>query len=282
MRRGLRRSLVLTLACTVTAVGLAQAAPPRELWNAFPLDQRTTTPVPTTPPVAEPTVVAPPTEGPPQDTPQQEFPWLVALGALVGVAGLSSVMISIARRRRTRTDTPTRVDPEVSEDAAYAAYVASLVGPVAPSDTSNRSTGPRVRRKRPTTAEGELAQLATEYLELVAAGSPRPVADLAARHEWSPGKTQKALARARADGILTRPGRGRAGGELTNEGLRILSGLSPSDRPPVVPREAATPATTEPHLRLAPPSAASNSEPDAPGPKAGPAHDRARDRRLSG
>jgi hypothetical protein len=282
VRRALRCSLVLTLTCTVAAVGVAQAAPPRELWNAFPLDQRTTTPaIPTTPPAAEPTVVAPPAEGPPTKAPE-EFPWLVALGALVGVAGLSSGLIILGRRRRTRPETPGAIDPEVAEDAAYAAYVASLVGPVAPSDTSNRSAGPRARRQRPSTAEGELAVLAAEYLELVAAGSPRPVVDLAARREWSPGKTQKALARARADGILTRPGRGRAGGELTNEGLRILSGLSPSDRPPVVPREAAAPVTTEPHLRLAPPSAASGAGAEAAGPNAGSAHDRVRDRRLSG
>lgn len=283
MRRALRCCLVLTLTYVVTAVGVAQAVPPRELWNAFPLDQRTTTPaVPATPPTAQPTVVAPPAEGPPTKAPEG-FPWLVALGALAAVAGLSSGLIILGRRHRARADTPGAIDPEVAEDAAYAAYVASLVGPVAPSDTSNRSAAPRARRQRPSTAEDELAVLAAEYLEFVAAGSPRPVVDLAARREWSPGKTQKALARARADGILTRPGRGRAGGELTNEGLRILSGLSPCDRPPVVPREGTPPATTEPHLRLAPPSAASNSEPEAPGPKAaGPAHDRVRDRRLSG
>jgi hypothetical protein len=283
VKRGLGCSLVLALTCAATAVGLAQAAPPRELWNAFPLDQRTTTPaLPATPPTAAPTIVAPPAEGPPTKAPQEEFPWLVALGALVGVAGLSSGLIVVGRRHRARTATLTKVDPEVAEDAAYAAYVASLVGPVAPSDTAHRPPGPRVRRKRPTTAEGELALLAAEYLELVAGGSPRPVADLAARREWSPGKTQKALARARADGILTRPGRGRAGGELTNEGLRILSGLSPSDRSPVVPRGTTPPATTEPHLRLAPPSDPPASEPETPGPKAGPTHDRVRDRRLSG
>lgn len=253
----------------MASVALASAAPPRELWNAFPLDQRTTTPE------APAIGVAPASsQVAPEPAREQPFPWLVLVGAVAGVAALSGTLIAVGHRlRRPRPQVP---EPQVDDDAAFRAYVASLVGPVG-AEVQARPADRRGRRDRSTPAQAELAYLAAEYLEIIAAGSPRPVLDLAARLGWSPGKTQKKLARARAEGLLTSLGRGRAGGELTDEALRALSNLS---------GQRGSDAVQRPRLRVADPLL---DQPSAPPPETplgdplvDPTRDQMRDRRRLG
>ena len=187
-----------------------------------------------------------PTTAAPSDRP---FAWATLGGAIAGVAVLSAIFIAVGRRRRRATQVatvsaePQETDSDSDDDPAFAAYVASLVGPVSPSDLLAPPARPRPRPRpsQPTAEELDLAHIAEQYLAIVAAGSTRPVLDLAARRNWSLGMAQKKLARARAQGILTRPGRGRTGGELTERGGRILAA---SER-----RRATEPR----HLRLAPP-----------------------------
>ena len=69
------------------------------------------------------------------------------------------------------------------------------------------------------------ARLAAEYIELLRTGST-PTKDLAEKHHYSPASMRDYLNKARSRGLLTRPQRGRAGGELTDKARRLLNATS--------------------------------------------------------
>lgn len=79
----------------------------------------------------------------------------------------------------------------------------------------NRRPG---RRGRPDVF---YAGLAAEYVELLSTSST-PTKDLAERHDYSATSMRDFLNQARGRGLLTPSQRGRAGGELTKEALKLL------------------------------------------------------------
>jgi hypothetical protein len=80
----------------------------------------------------------------------------------------------------------------------------------------NRRPG---RRGRPDVF---YARLAAEYVDLLSASST-PTKDLAERHNYSATSVRDFLNQARTRGLLTRSQQGRAGGELTEAALKLLS-----------------------------------------------------------
>ena len=76
------------------------------------------------------------------------------------------------------------------------------------------------------------ARLASEYVELLMTSST-PTKDLSEMHNYSATSMRDFLNQARARGLLTRPQRGQAGGQLTEDALKLLAehGKSASDGP---------------------------------------------------
>jgi hypothetical protein len=66
------------------------------------------------------------------------------------------------------------------------------------------------------------ASCAREYVELLT--EPKPVQALAARRHLSESQIRNILHQARERGLLTKLGRGRAGGELTDKAKELLNG----------------------------------------------------------
>lgn len=67
------------------------------------------------------------------------------------------------------------------------------------------------------------AVVAANYVERVAARSPHPVEDVAAALFLSPSQVRNLLYEARRRDLLTRAGRGRAGGHLTDKARDLLA-----------------------------------------------------------
>ncbi len=112
------------------------------------------------------------------------------------------------------------------EGQAEAAGPAPVAAP-APRPEPARPAARRPRAPRDERDALDLARLAADYLDIVAAGSRRPVVDLAERRAWSVEQARRALGRARACGLLVGAGRGRPGGALSDEAVRLLSGSAP-------------------------------------------------------
>lgn len=72
--------------------------------------------------------------------------------------------------------------------------------------------------------------IAARYVKAVDDGSRRPVADVAKQLGYSHQYVRDLLNGARERGLLTRPPRGRAGGQLTDEARRLLEDAS-AERP---------------------------------------------------
>lgn len=85
-----------------------------------------------------------------------------------------------------------------------------------------RRTGPKGRPDR------YYAEYALAYLQLIARGSSKPVADLAHERYFSTATVSDILNGARNRGLLTRPPPGRYGGKLTAKGRKVL-GLEPEE-----------------------------------------------------
>ena len=66
------------------------------------------------------------------------------------------------------------------------------------------------------------ARLASEYVELLRTSST-PTKDLSEMHNYSATSMRDFLNQARAHGLLTRPQRGQAGGQLTEDALKLLA-----------------------------------------------------------
>ncbi|HEX9710690.1 MAG TPA: hypothetical protein VGB42_12095, partial [Candidatus Thermoplasmatota archaeon] len=95
-------------------------------------------------------------------------------------------------------------DAVLGEDARAAVGLAKL---------PQRPPGPS-RPGRPRGLGLRAARLARAYVELVARGSVRPVAELAPRVRLTPSQVRDALRDARERGYLTSPGQGKRGGSL--------------------------------------------------------------------
>lgn len=67
-----------------------------------------------------------------------------------------------------------------------------------------------------------LATLAAHYTEALDAGSRKPVQDVADKLDMDPEHVRDGLHAARTEDLITRAGRGRAGGELTDKALALL------------------------------------------------------------
>jgi hypothetical protein len=78
------------------------------------------------------------------------------------------------------------------------------------------------RRGRP---DRHYAALAKAYVDAVESGAAAPVDAVARRvgKNWSHDRVRDALHRARQRGLLTKPPRGRAGGQLTDKALALLA-----------------------------------------------------------
>ena len=279
--------LLAALAAPVAAVG--QATGPEALWNAYPLDQATTTPAPATgtpPAVATPAPATPPAAAP-EPSGDDGIPIIAGAFAVLVVGGVVVILTLARLRERRQPAAPAHsahlpegqaaVEPDPAPVAVAAAPTPAraaepLARPAAP-EPAPVPPAPTVAAAAPaaTTAKAaeaadvvtaddlELAELAAEYLWTVATGSRRPVVDLAARRFLRVGRAREMLSRARARGILMGAGRGRPGGALTEKGRRILEAGSRSTGapawqegpipPPAAPPEAAPAPPT--HLRLA-------------------------------
>lgn len=66
------------------------------------------------------------------------------------------------------------------------------------------------------------ARIAADYVELLATSST-PTKDLAKKHHYGESQMRDFLNKARTRGLLTRPERGRAGGQLTQKGRDLLA-----------------------------------------------------------
>jgi hypothetical protein len=276
---GLLLLLLVLAALAAPVAAVAQTTGPSALWDAFPLDQATTTPAPATatPPAAETPVPATPPAAAPTPSDDGGVPiWAIIAGAFgVIVVGGGVAIFAFARLRERRQapaperseavpETAPRTDP-VPVTAAVTVAAPAPAEPVArpappkpaPAAPAPPAAAPPAPAKKPApprapeVASGgdeavmaddlELAELAAEYLWTVATGSRRPVVDLAARRFLRVGRAREMLSRARARGILTGAGRGRPGGALTEKGRRLLEAGSASTGVP----------TSPPHLRLA-------------------------------
>jgi hypothetical protein len=95
-------------------------------------------------------------------------------------------------------------DPVMGDDALARVGLTGL---------PRRPPGP-TRPGRPRGLGLRAARLARAYVELVARGSVRPVAELAPRMRLTPSQVRDALRDARERGYLTSPGQGKRGGSL--------------------------------------------------------------------
>ncbi len=241
------------------------AGPPTELWDAFPLDPAVTEqPAPgagSAPPPADAGTDEPllsPAPGPEGSS----VPWaMILLAVALGVAALGGVWL-VRRTRETTASARSRpIDPTLmptvrrgplsarGEDerpppqtaklpaeppAPPVAQAPSDLTPLAPLEEDPEGGSPHGPAAVPReTAEAliasrrELARLAADYLDLVSAGSARPVLELAERRGWSAGRARARLGRARELGILVGAGKGRAGGTLSEEGRALLADPPP-------------------------------------------------------
>lgn len=191
-----RTALALALAALALAAPAgagaagAQGDDPPDLWEAFPLDPPVTTPSQTP---AEPRSQAQPDADAGSGTDRRLPPWAIAT---IGV-GLAAMVVGVpaAARSRRRRRAHRELEPP-----------------------------PQVAELPLPTGDAALADLAAAYLVVCAAGSRRPVADLAAQREMALDDARRMLGRARSRGILAGAGRGRTGGELTEKGRALLDG----------------------------------------------------------
>ena len=200
--RRLATSAVLLLAAAALAWPLAAAGQsrPEELWRAFPLDPPAGNQLPAP---REPPAVA-------QDDGGDGLPPALVIGIATGAICLGAIAGALmARRRRGRAGRPAAPEP---------AQAPAPATPGAP---------PPPRAARDERDALELARLAADYLTAVAAGSRRPVVEVAEGRSWTVEDTRRALGRARARGLLVGAGRGRAGGALSGEAERILRASAP-------------------------------------------------------
>ncbi len=204
-----RRLITPALAILVGAalawpLGAVAQSGPGELWEAFPLDPRAGEP-------ATPPAPAPAPEGaPPAAGSDGGGGILIVSGAAALVAlGAVGAYALLARRQRRGRDDPAADEPP----RAAIALPAVTPSPPAP---------------RGAESDAELARLAADYLEVVGAGSRRPVVDVAERRAWDVERTRRALARARSHGLLLSAGRGRSGGDLSDEARRLLGASAPA------------------------------------------------------
>lgn len=187
-------------------VATAQDSGPGVLWEAFPLGPEVTAPAT---PAAPERADAPAAS---TDSSDGLVMTLAIAAALVALAATAAVALMARRRGR----------PGVPDAPAARPSPPRAAEPPAPAPA------------RPTRARDgalDLARLAADYLEVVAAGSRRPVVDLAERRSWDPERTRRALGRARSRGLLVGPGRGRVGGALSDEAERLLRGPAAVTRP---------------------------------------------------
>lgn len=85
---------------------------------------------------------------------------------------------------------------------------------------------------RPRRPDRFCAEIAAEYTKALDTGSTKPIEDTAELMHYSPAYVRDVISKARRRGLLTRTGRGRAGGQLTAKGRRTLEGDErSSDRP---------------------------------------------------
>ena len=178
VRRLLATALLLLTAAALAwpLVAAAQTGPER-LWEAYPLDPREAAPSACARAGAALPVAAPEDSGDDLSLPLflAIAAGVVCLGALIGVAGVRAF-----RAREEPAGRPglaRRPSPEPRPEPAPAARGG--------------------RAPRATSATRDLARLAADYLDVVAAGSRRPVMDLAERRAW---------ARAHPPGAGARPG----------------------------------------------------------------------------
>jgi hypothetical protein len=253
--------LLLAALMSTPALGAAPAplaaGPPTELWEAFPLEPAVTQEAPPADP--GPGAVAPlPTPAPEADG-STITPATVVLGAAIAVAALGGLGLLIRRRRRSgfkvraaasalqRAPEPARLRRGPPRSAAATEETPEAPAATPPPAAGTRPAEPPAEAREPVSPPPdlsavpeevgetpgeptrELARLAADYLDLVAAGSTRPVLDLAEQRGWSPGRTRTRLGRARAAGVLMGAGRGRAGGTLSEEARALL------DDPPARP-----------------------------------------------
>jgi hypothetical protein len=191
-------TLLLATAALAWPLGAAGQSGPEELWRAFPLDPPA---APEAPAPQEPSAAAPDESG-------DGLSLALVLGIAAGVLCLGAIAAPlVARQLRGRAGPPAAPAPQ-PEPAALAAPRP----PRAPRDERDAL---------------ELARLAADYLAAVAAGSRRPVVDVAEGRSWTVERTRRALGRARACGLLLGAGRGRAGGALSGEAERILRASAP-------------------------------------------------------
>jgi hypothetical protein len=144
--------------------------------------------------------------------------WAVvaAVANLVALAGLVAFALIVrGRRRRGDANLATWVSAESPTAAARAVSAAPAA---AAADRPDRTT----------LGAMQLARLAADYLEVVGSGSRRPVVDLAERRSWDVERTRRALARARARGLLLSAGRGRVGGALSPRAQELLGASRPA------------------------------------------------------
>jgi hypothetical protein len=199
-------SLLLTAAVLAWPVGAVAQSGPQELWEAYPLDPRAESP-------SAPASGAPrgPAVAPGGSGDDLSLPLMLAIAAGgICLAALIALTAVPALRGRGRS-------APVAEPAAL---------PAPAPDPAPRAS----RRPRPPRDERdalELARLSADYLDVVASGSRRPVVDVAERRACNAERVRRELGRARACGLLLGAGRGKAGGTLSDEAVRLLRGSPP-------------------------------------------------------
>jgi len=158
------------------------------------------------------------------------FPRERAPGA--GVAGLWSAEVLGNRASAPRGGITSRLLRKIPI-GEYPAHVRSVIGPWHQIEGMPRESVtvgfPGVvvaERPRPERNTGRpdwfFAQLAADYVDAVASGSRRPVADLARRRRFPPARIRDMLHEARERGLLSRGERGRRGGYLLPRAMEIL------------------------------------------------------------
>jgi hypothetical protein len=86
----------------------------------------------------------------------------------------------------------------------------------------------RARAGRRGLPERHYAEVASAYVDALASGSKRPVAELAKEYHVSYSRMADQIHEARSRGLLTRSAPGRAGGELTEKAKKFLAEPKPS------------------------------------------------------
>lgn len=106
---------------------------------------------------------------------------------------------------------------EGNESAAWFVQAAAKVEParLSPPHQSRRGRPPRL-------SDHELARVAQLYVRLDAEGRRDPVLCIARRRSWTSARARGAVARARQRELLTNPGGGSRGGQLTLRARELL------------------------------------------------------------